>query len=79
MTSYLYLLLNWKSPKLAYEVKGYDWSVFSAECRKQNKSDSKVEFCFWKGRKHFRNGENAGYQYFLLFRKCFQKTFLKGC
>ena len=23
LTSYLYLLLNWKSPKLAYEVKGY--------------------------------------------------------
>ena len=23
LTLYLYLLLNWKSPKLAYDVKGY--------------------------------------------------------
>ena len=25
LTSYLYLMLNWKSPKLAYEVKGYTY------------------------------------------------------
>ena len=33
----------------------------------------KFETRFGKGRKHFRKGENAGYQHFLLFPQCFLK------
>ena len=43
-------------------------------CRRQNKCDSKPNICFGKGRKHCGKGENAGYQHFLLFPQCFQKT-----
>ena len=47
LTSYLYLLLNWKSPKLAYEVKGYkslkSWNLFMIV---------KKNYC-GKGRKYF--------------------------
>ena len=30
--------------------------------------------CFGKSRKHFGKGENAGYQQFLFFPKCFQRA-----
>ena len=33
LTTYLYLLLNWKSPKLACQVKGYTNDTMSVSCR----------------------------------------------
>ena len=49
-----------------------------AESR-QLKHNSKLDFFFFflKGRKLCRKGENAGYQYFLLFLQCFQKPFIE--
>ena len=34
----------------------------------------KNEICFGKGKNIVGKGENAGYQHFLLFPQCFQKT-----
>ena len=43
------------------------------------KSGSKLGVCFGKGRQHVGGkGENAGYQHFLLFPKCFPKGCLES-
>ena len=47
-------------------------------CRRQNKCDQKFEICFGMVENILEKGENAGYQHFLLFSKCFQKPPCSG-
>ena len=42
-------------------------------CRRQNKGTQKLKFVFGWVESILGKGENAGYQHFLLFPKCFQK------
>ena len=44
--------------------------AFADDKRKENQNEK--FFLGWK-KKHWGKGENAGYQYFLLFPQCFQK------
>ena len=46
--------------------------------RRQNKKRLKIEFVFGRVENIVEKGENAGYQHFLFFSKCFSKgLFLK--
>ena len=45
-------------------------------CRRQHKSRLKTENCLFEVENIVGKRENAGYQHFLLFLRCFQKSFL---
>ena len=47
-------------------------------CRRQYKCDSEIEINFKRIENNVGNRENGGYQHFLLFPQCFQKTFFFG-
>ena len=59
-----------------YQRTKFQTSPNSSSCRQQNNSDSNIEVCVGKIGNIERNGENAGYQHFLLFQHCFQKLFI---
>ena len=82
MTTHLYLFLNWKSPKLACEVKGYSFpkQQILDSSKQREFADNNFEFDK-NGRKFSKRVENtvekgeiARYEQFLPFPLCFQKT-----
>ena len=73
MTSYLYLLLNWKSPKLACEVQNLGLNQKAFVDDKFNISKMIYSFQTDRVENILGTGENAGYQHFVLFSQCFQK------
>ena len=84
MPSYLNLLLNWKSPKLACEVKGKPLSIqqifrlskLKAFAEGQNNASQKLKFVLRWVENIVEKRENAGYQCFPLFSQCFLKRLL---
>ena len=61
------------SVKLFTKRQNFRFVQIESFCRRQNKCDLKIEICFWNDKNILEKGENAGYQHFLLFPKCFQK------
>ena len=48
-------------------------ALIESTCRRQNKYE-KLKFALGRVENIVRKGENAGYQHFLLFPRCFQRT-----
>ena len=51
-----------------------DLSKLKAFADDKNKCDQGIAICLGREENIVGNGENAGYQYFLLFPQCFQKA-----
>ena len=55
-----------------------DWSKFKAFADDKINVKKKLKFGLGRVENIVRNGENAGYQHFLLFPQCFQKASFPG-
>ena len=66
-------VLGWKE-----NVVEKDSFKFKAFADDKCKCKLKAKILFGMGRKHAGNGENAGYQHFLLFPQCFQNASFSG-
>ena len=55
-----------------------DWSKFKAFADDKINAGEKLKTVYGRVEDIVRKGENVGYQYFLLFSQCFQKSFLLG-
>ena len=53
-----------------------DWSKFKAFADDKVNVGNKLKTIYWRVENIVRKGENAGYQHFILFPQCFQKSFL---
>ena len=76
----------WTSLKFCCLVMGYLFTKrenfrlvqIQSICIRQNKCGLRNEDCLLEVKNIVEKGENAGYQYFLLFPQYFQKSFLFG-
>ena len=59
-------------------IKILDWSRFKAFAEDKISVTQKFEFVYGRAENIVGKGENAGYQYFLLFSQCFQNASLLG-
>ena len=59
-------------------TKFSDWSKLKAFAANKINVKEKLKFGLGSEENIVGKGENAGYQHFLLFPQCFQKTFLSG-
>ena len=60
-------------------VKSLDWSKVKTFADNKINVNEKLKFWFEKGKKNtVEKGENAGYQCFLLFPRCFLKPSISG-
>ena len=58
--------------------KNLDWFIMKAFADNKINENKKMKFCLKRVENIVGKGQNAGYQHFLLFPQCFQKSSISG-